>query len=253
MAIDRRVRIGPRPPGPPQSAPPRRPGIPPSGARSARPMRPAAPALPVVRLVLLPAIVTLAVTLARLVGELRHGPARYFSPLPGGGLALVGITWLVPLVGLYFGWQLGRVGLRPPSAAQGVGRPVAALVAGSLAALLVGRLLHTSWTANFTVWAAVSLVVTAVAYAGWPDLGRPLLAYALAARIPVAALMLAAIHRGWGTHYDAPPPGFPAMAPLRRWLWTGLLPQTTIWVAFTVSVGVIFGVLGGIVTLRRRA
>jgi hypothetical protein len=187
------------------------------------------------------------------VGELRHASPTYFSRLPGGGLALVGITWLVPLVGFYLGWRLRRAGLRPPSLAQGVGRPTAALVAGALVALLAGRLLHTSWTGNFGVWAVVSLVVAAVAFAAWPALGRPLLAYALAARIPVAALMFVAIHRSWGTHYDAAPPGFPAMAPLRRWFWTGLLPQTTIWVALTLGVGVVFGVLGAVLASRRRA
>src|SRR3989304_3439118 len=61
--------------------------------------------------------------------------------------------------------------------------------------------------------------------ASCPALGQLLVAYAVAARIPVAVVMLFAILAGWGTHYDAPPPVFPAMLPLRRWLWTGLLPQ----------------------------
>src|SRR3990172_2872512 len=85
----------------------------------------------------------------------------------------------------------------------------------------------------------------------WPALGQLLVAYAVAARIPVAVVMLFAILAGWGTHYDAPPPVFPAMLPLRRWLWTGLLPQATIWVAYTVVVGMLFGVLGQVVASRR--
>jgi hypothetical protein len=193
------------------------------------------------------------VTLVRLVGELRHASPTYFSRLPGGGLAVVGITWLVPLVGFYFGWRLQSAGLRPPSLTQGLGLPAVALVAGPLVAALAGRLFHTSWTANFTLWAVVSVVVAAVAYRAWPALGRPLLAYALAARIPVAALMLLAVYRRFNTHYDLPPPGFPSMPPLRRWLWIGLLPQATIWVAFTVGVGALFGALGSFLAARRRS
>jgi hypothetical protein len=204
------------------------------------------------RLILVPALVTLAVTLVRLAGELRHASPTWFSRLPGGGLAIIGITWLVPAVGFYLGWQLERAGLRPPSLARGLGRPAAALVAGWLVASLAGRLLRTSWTANFALWATVALGVVAVAFAAWPALGRVLLAYALAARIPVAALMLIAIARGWGTHYDALPPGFPAMPPFKRWFWTGLLPQTTIWVAFTASVGAVFGAAGALAASWRR-
>ena len=42
---------------------------------------------------------------------------------------------------------------------------------------------------------------------------------AYAARIPVVFVMAVAIWKGAGTHYDLPPPGFPAMPPLRRWFW----------------------------------
>ena len=64
------------------------------------------------------------------------------------------------------------------------------------------------------------------------------------ARIPVAIVMAVAMWRHWGTHYDVPPPGYPHMTLLRTWLWTGLLPQTTIWVAWTLAAGTILGPLG---------
>jgi len=73
-----------------------------------------------------------------------------------------------------------------------------------------------------------------VTFRRWPALGRPLLAYAWAARLPVVLVMALAIWKGWGTHYDVPPPGFPAMPQLKRWLWTGLVPQATMWVAWTM-------------------
>jgi hypothetical protein len=129
--------------------------------------------------------------------------------------------------------------------------PVAAAALGFLAALIAGKALHTSWTANFTLWAAVSALVAAATFAAWPALGRPLLAYAWAARVPVILVMALAIWKGWGTHYDVPPPGFPAMPQLKRWLWTGLVPQATMWVAWTMVTGTLGGALGWWAASRR--
>ena len=96
-----------------------------------------------------------------------------------------------------------------------------------------------------------SVVGAVIAFRGWPALGRTLLAYGLAARIPVAIVMLLAILGDWGTHYDVPPPGFPAMDPIPKWLLIGLLPQMTIWIWYTIVVGALFG--GIFVALTRRA
>jgi hypothetical protein len=218
-----------------------------------RPRPPAlgAPGPPLLPLVLWPALLTVAVTLLRLVGELRGWSPQYFSRLPGGGLSPLGISWLAPLVGFYFGWRLERAGTRAPSPALGFGLPVAVLLAGPLVATLAGWLFKTSWTSNFVLWAVVSVAAAVAAFVAWPVLGRLLLVYAYAARVPVAIVMAVAVWRGWGTHYDVPPPGFPAMPQLRRWLWIGLLPQTTIWVAWTTAVGAIGGGLGWHVASRK--
>jgi hypothetical protein len=191
------------------------------------------------------------VTLLRLVGELRGWSPAYFSRLPGGGLSPLGITWLAPLVGLYLGWRVQRAGLRSPSTVRALGLPAAAVVVGPLVAFLLQRHFKPSWTSGFLLWGGVSVVVAALAFAAWPALGRLLLAYALAARVPVAIVMALAIWRAWGTHYDVPPPGFPAMPQLRRWLWTGLLPQATLWVAWTTASGALFGALGSLAARRR--
>ena len=63
--------------------------------------------------------------------------------------------------------------------------------------------------------------------------------------------MAFAIWRRWGTHYDAPPPGFPDLFPMARWLWTGVLPQTTIWIAFTLAVGMAGAAAGARLASRR--
>jgi hypothetical protein len=191
----------------------------------------------VLGLVFWPAVLTLGVTLLRLVGELRGWAPDYFSRLPGGGLAIVGITWLVPAVGAYLGWRLVRAGVRSPGLGSLVAWPGGALLLGLGIGYGLERVVHPSWTGTLVLWAMVAVFVATLSFVTWPALGWPLLVYALAARLPVAALMYFAISRRWGTHYDAPPPGFPGLPPGARWLWTGLLPQTTIWIAFTLAIG----------------
>jgi hypothetical protein len=201
--------------------------------------------------VLWPALLTLGVTLLRLLGELAGWSPSVFSRLPGGGLSPLGITWLAPVVGFYLGWRLERAGVPSPPAVRALGAPAAAFAVGFLLATLAERVLRPSWTANFALWAVAAVAVAAAAFAAWPALGRPLLAYAYAARVPVAVVMALAIWRGWGTHYDLPPPGFPVMPLLRRWLWIALLPQATLWVAWTMATGVVFGALGWRAARRR--
>ena len=243
-------------PAVPSSAPAARPPARPP-TRAARPVGRLAglfvevPGVAVLTLLLWPTLLTLAVTLVRFTGELRGWSPELFSRLPGGGLSPLGITWLAPLVGFYFGWRLERAGVQSPSPAVAFGLPAAALVIGPLVAALGGRLFKTSWTSNFSLWAVVSVGVAAAAFAAWPALGRVLLAYAYAARIPVVLVMAVAIWNSGGTHYDLPPPGFPALPPLRRWLWISVLPQMTIWVAWTMAAGAVGGALGWRAASRR--
>jgi hypothetical protein len=189
-------------------------------------------------------LLTLAVTLLRLFGELRGWSPDWFSPLPGGGLARVGIAWLVPLVGGWCGWRLYRLGLRPESPGLALGVPLVVLALAPSLPWLLNRVHETSWTLHLVAWAITSAFATALAATAWPPLGRLLLVYAVLARLPVLLVMAVAMWRRLGTHYDVVPPGFPPMTILERWLWIGLLPQATIWIAFTVAVGAAFGVLG---------
>ena len=98
-----------------------------------------------------------------------------------------------------------------------------------------------------------ALVGGVVASRGWTALGRTLFVYGLAARVPVAALMLPAIIGKWGTHYDALPPNWPAMGPVQTWALIGLLPQMTLWIGLTLLTGMLTGsITGAIVGGRRR-
>jgi hypothetical protein len=193
-----------------------------------------------------PAQITLAVTLLRLAGEKLDGAPELFSRDPGGGLAVVGIAWLAPVFGFLFGWKLRRRGLAAPPPLRALGLPLLAATLPWLGFWVYARAAEAvTWTARLTVWGLASVVVAVLAALAWPALGRLLLVYAFWARLPVALLMAAAMRFAWGTHYDALPPGFPGgMSWLERWLWLGLLPQATIWVAFTVVAGSLAGFAG---------
>ena len=79
---------------------------------------------------------------------------------------------------------------------------------------------------------------------GWPALFRTLLAYGLAARIPVVVVMFLAMRGQWGTHYDyfGLPPEF-QMDFWPKYLWLGFVPQLTFWVGFTIVVGSLSGII----------
>src|SRR5688500_4407445 len=179
---------------------------------------------PIKKLILVPAVITLAVTLLRLTGELMHWSPKLFNPAPGGGGAIVGIAWLVPVFGAYFGWTLARAGLAPARTGPALGYAVLGfLVLPALGFAAVKLGVPSQSFTGFAVFVVLSIIGAAVAYRGWPALGRTLVAYGLAARIPVVLVMLAAILGNWGTHYDVPPPNFPAMSPLAKWLLIGVL------------------------------
>jgi hypothetical protein len=191
------------------------------------------------RSLVVPAVVTLAVTLLRLTGELRGWSTRLFGDSGGGG-ALVGIVWLVPLFGAYFGYRL---------AAQGATARAGAVIARALfAAVLVvacgaftGLVLRLGQISQAGVLMLALCVGAWVAYRGFPALGRTLLLYGLAARLPVMVVMLVAILVRWQTHYNAPPPALQNMGPLAKWVLIAVLPQTFMWIPFTIIVGAFFG------------
>lgn len=209
-------------------------------------------AVPVRKLILIPAVVTLAVTLLRLIGELQGWSPLLFNRQAGGGGAIVGIAWLVIFFGGWFAWKLLDEGYAPASAWRPVGHALLGL-AIVLALAFGARALQLPPFGRFGVFVVSSIAALFVAMRGWPTLGRTLVAYGLAARIPVVIVMLLAILGSWGTHYDVAPPDLPAMGLMQKWFWIGLLPQLTIWIAFTVVVGMFFGGLVVAVRSRRRA
>ncbi len=203
------------------------------------------------RLILVPAIITLAVTLLRLTGELQGWSPKLFNADPGGGGALFGIWLLVPVFGIYFALKLARAGQAPQSRWEVALRAIISLavIAGIIA-------LTTSVISNMIVLIPILgvLVLSAAVFLmrkSWPALFSTLVSYGWAARIPVVVIMFFAIMGNWGTHYDGTPPDFPETGPFVEWFLTGLFPQLTFWIAFTIIVGMLFG--GVAAALRKGA
>jgi hypothetical protein len=206
------------------------------------------------QLILVPAIITLVVTLLRLAGERLEWSRTLFNPAPGGGFALVGIAWLVPIFGIYFALKLARRGEGPARPWRALGMAALGIVL-MVAAGMGANALHYGFRRQLVAFAVASVMAVGLAWWGWPALGRTLVAYGLAARIPVALVMLVAILGNWGTHYDVVPPEgeyLNRMAPVVKWFWIGLVPQMTAWIMFTVVLGTVFGVLA-VALLKPRA
>ncbi len=204
------------------------------------------------RLILVPAVITLAVTVLRLTGELRHWSGEWFSTetggiIPSGTSWIVGITWLAAIFGVYFAARLVRAGQGPRSIPKGV----TFAVLGILIFLGVNpavTLMHSVFNLSFPailipLW-FIWIVAGLVQYFGWPQLFKALLLYAYAARIPVAIVMFFAMLGNWGTHYDyvGAPPQF-SMSPVPRYLWLAFFPQLVAWVGFTITLGSVTGIV----------
>ena len=208
--------------------------------------------IPIGRLILVPAVVTLAVTLLRLMGELLRWSPVFFSREAGGAGAIVGIVWLIPIFGVYFARRLSRGGQGPASRGRAVLIALGGVVTFvALAAVAFGVLKGAG--VQVVAGNLAAALAAAVAARGWPALGRTLLAYGLAARVPVALVMLLAMIGRWGTHYELGPPGFPVMGTLATWLWIGLLPQMVFRIGFTVLVGTLFGSLSVLIAPPKSA
>ena len=192
------------------------------------------------QLILGPALITLGVTVLRLVGEFNNWAPAFFSREPGGGGAIVGISWLPIIFGVYFALKLANSGHGPENGWKVAGFSLLAILAIAVG-FVGGGAISSSFVAQLGGGAVGSVLALFVLSKGWPELFKTLVAYAFAARIPVVLLMLFAILGSWGTHYDAPAPGAPALAPFVNWIVIGVVPQMTFWIAFTVLVGNLFG------------
>ncbi len=199
----------------------------------------------IMRLIAIPALITLGVTILRLVSELRHWSKVLFDPVGAG--AIVGITWLAPVFGIYFALKLSAASDMPRS----FGRSIVFVIPASAVMLvrdfLAQHLLPDS--ISFRGWLVflwgLFTLAGLLTLPAWPRLWKTLLAYGYAARIPVVVVMLLAFRGRWGTHYAHVPRPFRATGLVETWLWLGFLPQLTFWVGYTIVAGMLFGSVAG--------
>lgn len=203
--------------------------------------------LSVSKLILVPAVISLGVTILRLVGELQHWPSPLFKNEAGGGGAIVGISWLPIIFGPYFAAKLAKSGDRPSSAGKAIGFALLGLVVAAGGGFL-GFAPKPVFPGKVFVGLLIMAAGAALQFPGWSRLAKTLIAYAYLARIPVAIVMFFAIQGKWGTHYDALPPDY--SGPMNFWglyFSIALLPQMVVWIAFTMIVGALFGAIAAAV------
>ena len=206
---------------------------------------------PIASLILVPSIITLVITLLRITGELRHWSPTLFNRSAGGGGALVGITWLALVFGVYFALRLASDGNRPASVGRSIGMAVLGLVVMACGGF-VAAAPQVNIPGKLVIGLLLFAAATALQFMTWPALSKVLLAYGYAARIPVIILTFFAIRGNWGTHYDALPPGFPQTSFWTRYVQTALVPQLIFWIAFTVVVGTLFGSIATAIRFREK-
>ncbi len=200
------------------------------------------------RLILLPALISMAVTTLRLVGELQHWSSRWFSTdtggiVPDGVSWVIGISWMAPLFGIYFALRLAPEH-GPANPAKAVGWSLAGVfVLLSFRYFLLPKINTGFPRILIFIWLAMAGPALLQAI-GWPALFKTLLTYALAARVPVVMVMFFALRGEWGTHYDYV--GMPAEFQMPFWprfFWLAFFPQLIFWVGFTILTGALTGTL----------
>lgn len=212
-------------------------------------------------MVLVPAVLTLIVSIVRLVGELQGWNDSLFgnqAPGPDSKPALVAIIWLAPIFGCWFGWKL-RKGTGGPAK---LGKASLLFVIGS--AMLVGGI-YALVASGLVVMPTVEApgtptgmeyflglmgISAIVMIAAWPRLAATLLVYGILARIPVLVITYLALEKGWTTHHTKLPPGMLLPEGTSKFEFLAM-PQMTFWIVGTLMLGGLFGCLGALLAGNR--
>ncbi len=212
-------------------------------------------------LVVVPAILTLAVTIVRLVGELNGwSPLLFGTASADGPKAIIGISWLIFVFGLWFGFRVQRssAGLaKPGKTLLCCLLPIAILFGGfALSEKLglvsmptpeaPGEVKGLGWFLGISAVAALTSIVI------WARIGVILLVYSLLARLPVVVVTWFALERGWETHHVKLPPEFTA-PPADERFFVLAMPQVTFWPVLTIVFGTVMAALGALIAGRRKS
>jgi hypothetical protein len=208
----------------------------------------------ITQLILIPSVITLAMTLLRLIGELQHWRTVLFSRSAGGGFAIIGITWLVFVFGAYFALKLASAGDAPASAGRTIGFAILGIVLMFGGAFLIAPADATNirFPGKEIIGLVLMLGGAALPFFSWSALAKVLLAYGYAARIPVLIIMYFSIKGNWDTHYSLGPPGVEFPSFWSKFVQIAVLPQMIMWVAFTIIAGSLAGGIAVLATRGRR-
>lgn len=216
----------------------------------------------ILSLVLVPALLSLVVTIVRLVGELEGWAPVLFNsegPGPKQQQGLFGITLLIPLFGFWFGFKLRRDTGGPANLTSALLQYVigaGVLVGGFLAASTLGWIvMPTEEQPGEVVGMGIVLGLLAAAFlvtlTAWPRLSSTLLVYALLARLPVVAITFVAVAKNWGTHYEKLPPNFRLPEGMDKAMFLSM-PQLVFWPVVTMLVGGLCGALGAALAGKKK-
>jgi hypothetical protein len=200
-------------------------------------------------------VITLAVTLLRLIGELQHWPTVLFNRSAGGGGAIIGISWLAFVFGAYFALKLASAGEAPTSAGRVILFAILGLVLviGGTVFIAPADATHIRFPGKEIVGLVLMLGGAALPFFAWSALSKVLIAYGYAARIPVLIIMYFSIKGNWDTHYSLGPPGAEFPSFWSKFIQIAVLPQMIFWVVFTIVAGSLAGGIAVLATRRRRA
>lgn len=209
----------------------------------------------ITRLIAIPALITLAVTFLRLVGELKQWGMPWFGSEAGGQGAIVGISWLPLIFGPYFAFRLIKTGNGFQSGKRAwiyLGLAfVVVMASGAFLSFVEAKQMRALGIIGF----AGMLVAAFVPRIGWRAFGQTLIAYAFAARVPVLIVMFVSMRAnggaGWGTHYDAVDPDMVHLPFAQKFFYDAFLPQMFFWIAWTVIIGTLAGLIA--VAFARRS
>ena len=198
------------------------------------------------RTILWPSLITLAMTITRLVGELQG----WITNESGGAGHLLGISWLIFVFGAWFGFRLSRNGSSPRLKPAAIWALVPALaIVGTFAYRMNGVDLKDTSTAAQEGIMTTLQIASMVAGGGallalviWTRLAFTLFAYGLFARAGVMVVTWLAKDQGWNTHYTKiGPTGIEKE--MAETLALTSFAQFCLWVPFTVVFGTLMGCL----------
>lgn len=206
---------------------------------------PATPRPSPFRLLLWPILITLAVSVARLLLQWQEViPAR-----SGGAFHPLGITWLALAVGAWLGWRLVRAGAVLPRRAMVIATVALLILVAGMGILMSGIDPKATGEAAEQMMRdtgpkilAVAGAATVVAFVAWTRLAALLLLYGLVARLTVLAITWFAKFQGWNTHYTKfGPSGIEY--DMARTMESAAFAQLGFWVPFTIVTGGFCGTL----------